>query len=60
MSDAKTTAAAASASAAEPARDAMPRPMRIAESAFDICYLLLDLAAAVTAVTARVLSPKVS
>lgn len=48
MSDAKTTAAVASASAAEPARDAMPRPMRIAESAFDICYLLFDLAAAVT------------
>lgn len=47
MSDATTAAQAASASAAVPARDAMPRPMRVAESVFDICYLLFDLVAAI-------------
>ncbi|MDD6566198.1 MAG: hypothetical protein PUF11_05360, partial [Parafannyhessea umbonata] len=47
MSDPTTAAQAASASAAVPARDAMPRPMRVAESVFDICYLLFDLVAAI-------------
>ncbi len=48
MSDATTATRAAPASTAAPARDAMPRPMRVAESVFDICYLLFDIAAAVT------------
>jgi hypothetical protein len=47
MSEATTATQAASASAAATARDAMPRPMRVAESVFDICYLLFDLVAAI-------------
>ena len=47
MSEATTTAQAAPASAAVPARDDMPRPMRVAESVFDICYLLFDLVTAI-------------
>lgn len=54
MSDAATATQAASASAAVPAHDAMPRPMRVAESAFDVCYLLFDLVATIVFLAKRI------
>ncbi|MCC6098324.1 MAG: hypothetical protein LIV25_03680 [Olsenella sp.] len=47
MQPTTTTAPAAPHDATTSRPDAMPKPMRIAESVFDICYLLFDLVAAI-------------
>ncbi|MEE8703957.1 MAG: hypothetical protein SOH58_02955 [Olsenella sp.] len=45
---AEPATSAVSETPAEPARDPMPRGMRIGESVFDIAYLLYDLVAGIT------------